>query len=163
MWNQIQLQYSTIHLFYNYNPKIRFENLFQIIYLEPFRYVLRFGAWHELGSHALHSFGKSSFPILEQASYSLKDPPSSDFNQLIRAPHVWSPAMVSNIASVQLGQLHVGTTVGLDDGIFVSQEVGSQGPQISGNSSLPIITHASLSLKDPPPDVCNQLIRSPHE
>ena len=104
------------------------------------------GVLHELGSHALNSFGKSSFPTLEQASYSLRDLPSSDFNQLIRAPHVWSPAMVSNIASVQLGKLHGGATVGLDEGIFVSQGVGLQGQQISGNLSLPIITHASLSL-----------------
>ena len=62
--------------------------------------------------------------------------------------------------------LVLGRTVGrpvVVDGLDLLQEVGSQGPQISGNSSLPIITHAWFSLKDPPPDVCNQLIRSPHE
>jgi len=58
--------------------------------------------------------------------------------------------------------IDVGRSV-VGDGLDLLQEVGSQGPQISGNSSLPIITHASLSLKDPPPIVCNQLIRSPHE
>ena len=61
------------------------------------------------------------------------------------------------VLGIAVGVLVVG------DGLDILQEVGSQGPQTSGNSSLPITAHASLSLKDPPPDVCNHLIRSPHE
>ena len=74
---------------------------------------------------------------------------------------------VGDLEGTMLGfsdDLVLGITVGVlvvGDGLDLLQEVGSHGPQTSGNSSLPITTHASFSLKDPPSDVCDHLIRSP--